>query len=236
MYSKVLKEKLTNLIEQHKDSLEDLIFQIGIELYGKDDPRVKAGRLMDAMPREQQHLAVALIGVLTKDITPKQIGYSFEKYIAKKLEPNNKIKEWRGDKGDGVIFVESCQNPDFECVDISTGFSFSVECKYRKKWQIDKDGDEYIRWASNEKQIANYNKYAKEEGMPVFIVIGTGGEPDDPEFLFSIPLEFLADTIIVKKKKLLPSSNPHKYARDKGMNLQIFHPYGSNRAFLNSNS
>ena len=38
-------------------------------------------------------------------------------------------------------------------------------------------------------KIKQYNEYSKRNDIPVFIVVGLGGEPDNPGGLFCIPLE-----------------------------------------------
>jgi hypothetical protein len=43
--------------------------------------------------------------------------------------------------------------------------------------------DGKIKWARH-KQIANYLDYQKQKTIPVFIAIGIGGEPYNPEKLF----------------------------------------------------
>jgi hypothetical protein len=45
-----------------------------------------------------------------------------------------------------------------------------------------------LRWASHEK-IKYYREYAKKNHIPVYIFIGLGGQPDNPESTFCIPLE-----------------------------------------------
>lgn len=44
-----------------------------------------------------------------------------------------------------------------------------------------------LQW-SNPAQLKRYQDYQKSNGIPVFVVIGLGGIPDDPEEMFCIPL------------------------------------------------
>lgn len=45
-----------------------------------------------------------------------------------------------------------------------------------------------LKWSYSE-QIKRYKQFSQERKIPVFIVIGLGGEPDEPEYMFCIPLE-----------------------------------------------
>ncbi len=124
---------------------------------------------------------------LTKD----EKGQRFEKWIVKKFNPKYfKIKEWRSDKYVDGVYAESTLNPDLE-IEFHMGKIlelFAVECKWRKTFdQSQKLG---VEWAS-ERQIQNYQKFSKDRGIPVFVVIGIGGLPDDPAELYVIPLDKL---------------------------------------------
>jgi len=37
-------------------------------------------------------------------------------------------------------------------------------------------------------QFTRYQKYQQEKHIPVYVVIGFGGEPNDPEMIYCIPL------------------------------------------------
>ena len=81
-------------------------------------------------------------------------------------------------------YVESSMNPDFIYRYKPTGELFAVECKYRSSLI-----DGKLSW-SNPKQLKRYQKFQRERNIPVFIVIGLGGE-DVSEYkeMFCIPLE-----------------------------------------------
>jgi hypothetical protein len=78
-------------------------------------------------------------------------------------------------------FVESSLKPDFKFRDRKTKKEFWVESKYRSG--LTEDGK--ILW-TNPKQFQRYKDYNKD--CPVFILIGCGGSPADPEDVFLIPL------------------------------------------------
>ena len=90
-------------------------------------------------------------------------------------------------------YVESSMNPDFVFRYIPSGEMFAVECKYRSGLNR-----EMLDW-TNPKQLKRYQKFSQEQEMPVFIVIGLGGDADAPDEMFNIPLEE------AKYPKLYPS-------------------------------
>jgi hypothetical protein len=72
--------------------------------------------------------------------------------------------------------------------------AFAIECKWRKNYF--KNG---IEWAQNY-QIKNYKEYAEKLNIPVFVVIGVGGEPEKPEELFIVPLSKMKSNTITKSE------------------------------------
>lgn len=118
-------------------------------------------------------------------------GKLFEEYVADKFDKNYfPMLNWRSDKFINGKYPESNKYPDIEYEfsfnDIKQ--KFAVECKYRSKKYNE------IEIAKNY-QIENYRKYSAENGIPVYIVIGLGGEPSNPDECFIIPL----DKLIVEK-------------------------------------
>lgn len=79
--------------------------------------------------------------------------------------------------------VESDQNPDITMRYIPKNELFSIECKFRSGAYDDK-----VSWARYD-QIINYLSYAAQNKRPVFVVIGLGGRPDNPNRMFCIPIE-----------------------------------------------
>ena len=114
----------------------------------------------------------------------KEKGIRFEKYILHKFNLKYyKVKEWRGDKFANGIYAESTKNPDIE-VEFSlrdTKKIFAVESKWRRSYF--KNG---IQWA-REEQIHNYKRYSEKSNIPVFVAIGVGKNPENPEDVFIIP-------------------------------------------------
>ncbi len=128
--------------------------------------------------------------VKAMDLNESQIkGYLFEQHIVS-LFSNEKfiLNEWRSDKISDNISPESSKYPDleYELMLKDTSCKFAVECK----WRMHVDSNNKIKWAEDY-QIINYNNFSKKFNMPVFIVIGIGGTPNNPNAIYSIPLEKL---------------------------------------------
>lgn len=119
---------------------------------------------------------------LTEDVLK---GREFEDYVLElfKLYEENGfvLKEWQGDKIQGDICPESNRYPDF--VFDYQGKGFAVECKWREKLlpNIEKD-------LFSTDKMAIYQQFSKDRSIPVYIVLGVGGEPSNPELLYNIPL------------------------------------------------
>lgn len=124
-------------------------------------------------------------------LTSEEKGNAFEKWVVKRFSRDYfSIKEWRGDKYVDGIYAESTTNPDLE-IEFRLGAMrkmFAVECKWRAAF--DQGDQPFIEWAS-ERQIATYQEFAASRSIPVFVVIGIGGRPDDPENVYVVNLKNL---------------------------------------------
>ncbi len=90
--------------------------------------------------------------------------------------------------------VESDSNPDFTMRHKITNNIVSIECKYRS--EIVYIGNYYgVQWAKSY-QIRNYSEFSKRTKYPVFIAIGIGGLPSDPEKVFMLPLRCLKNSFV----------------------------------------
>ena len=127
----------------------------------------------------------------------KAKGDAFDKFVVLKFDTGYfKIKEWRSDKRVNRMYAVSNLFPDLE---IEFNFrkkniqeTFAVECKYRSGFYQNS-----INWAQGY-QFDNYKKYAASIKVPVFIVIGVGGQPEDPAELFIVPLQEMKNTTVTK--------------------------------------
>ncbi|ABO35585.1 hypothetical protein MmarC5_1287 [Methanococcus maripaludis C5] len=125
----------------------------------------------------------------TKKITKKEAfkkGKAFELYCLD-IFPENEfdlLEMTHNPNSANGRFVESDLNPDLKFRDKKTNVIFSVECKYRSN--LFKGA---FKWAKYKDQADRYREYETENNIPVFIAMGLGGTPDDPEQMFIMPLK-----------------------------------------------
>lgn len=124
-------------------------------------------------------------------------GREFEDYVLEHLgvEGNDKLtlKEWRGDKSLPGIYPEGNSNPDL--VFEYNGHHFAIECKWRS--HLPKDISKELLPPD---RVALFEKYAKKNKLPVFLLLGIDGLPSDPYFLYLIPIrENLSATDIINE-------------------------------------
>ena len=81
-------------------------------------------------------------------------------------------------------YTEDCIYPDYKFRDRATGKEFWVECKYRSH----RGEKGSLEW-TDQIHLQRYKRIRKETGIPVFILIGLGGYPDDPEELLFFNLD-----------------------------------------------
>jgi len=147
----------------------------------------------------------------------KKKGNDFEKYVVEKFSKKYfKLKEWAGDKYVNGTYAETTLHPDlvFEFTLKGESRTFAVECKWRKELYL--GGVEF----ANADQLARYKKFEKQQNIPVYVAVGTGGEASNPKYLSIIPLSeietpFLSLDVLKKHKK-----NPEKsfyYDMESGM-------------------
>jgi hypothetical protein len=125
--------------------------------------------------------------------TAEEKGKEFTKLIISKFDKKYfKLKEWRSDKYEDGVYPEANKYPDleFEFTLRETKSVFAVECKWRKNYY--KNG---VEWAK-EYQLTNYKNFAKERSIPVFVAIGVGGTPNNPDEVFVVPLEKMKDNFL----------------------------------------
>jgi hypothetical protein len=119
-------------------------------------------------------------------------GREFEDYVLELFNVHENgdfiLKEWQGDKMQGEVCPENNRYPDF--VFACEGGTFAVECKWRE--HIDKNKEKDL-FSTN--KLAIYQQFADERRIPVFLVLGIGGESCQPEVLYLIPLNELPDVV-----------------------------------------
>lgn len=140
-------------------------------------------------------------------------GNAFEEFVAERFVINTcfTIKDWHSFKGNGM-YVEANTYPDLlmELKRNDGAYQFAVECKWRKDFQ----SGSILEWATSE-QFLHYITFAHTKRIPVFVVIGVGGEPSAPNEVYVLPLQELTATV-VKRYTLQPyrrrnASSPFYY-------------------------
>lgn len=81
-------------------------------------------------------------------------------------------------------WVSSYSNPDFLFLHRRTKKKVAVECKFKLVLGSDQNR---IIWA-DEEQIEKYYQFSEQKKVPVFVVIGVGGNPKKPRRMFLLPL------------------------------------------------
>lgn len=117
--------------------------------------------------------------------TPRSFttGEKFERYARKFLFTGNRyelLQKTHGYKSKNKNFVLSV-DPDFKFRDRNSGRIFYVEAKYRSSFFKGQ-----VTWCT-EKQLSHYRQRNNE--LPVFVLLGTGGRPEQPAFVSLIPLK-----------------------------------------------
>lgn len=179
-------------------SAKKIIYSVKPEVIHSEPVRFEpvAASVQEAVIAEKVTTAV-LKGVkeLISEKEEEGVGAEFEKYIATLFpKPYYVIKEWRSDKYHDGVYAESSKYPDFEInySDNRYSIDFAVECKYRSAFYYNK-----IDWAK-EHQLRTYREFAAEKDIRVFVVIGVGGDPFDPDNLYVVPLEQISATTLHK--------------------------------------
>ena len=125
-------------------------------------------------------------------------GRQFEDYVVTLFDlPHNKkltLKEWRGDKTLPGIYPENNSAPDL--VFEYDGHPFAIECKWRN--HMPKDLEKELLPSDRQ---AFFRQYSKENSTPVYLLLGTGELPSNPEKLY---LTHLSETLSVSSLLLNP--------------------------------
>jgi len=119
-------------------------------------------------------------------ISPSEVGELFEGFIVDcfdckpwNLKSTYILEKWTSDKSSRKgIYAQSNKEPDLQLRKKGSSQSFLVECKYRTSDNISLEAS----------QLRRYKTFGVKNNMPVFLAIGTGGSPIDPEKVYLIPL------------------------------------------------
>ncbi|WP_075352436.1 hypothetical protein [Algoriphagus marinus] len=128
------------------------------------------------------------------DINQKA-GLDFEKFVVQKFEKKFfTIRNWAGDKYVEGRYADTTTQPDIQLSLKLRGnsYPFAVECKWRSEPK-----DDFIRFA-NDGQLERYKAFADKENYPVFIALGIGGKPSNPDELYILPIKELNKPVLHK--------------------------------------
>jgi len=109
-----------------------------------------------------------------------EAGYAFEKHVMDLLSREFRVIGWMGDGQRAREEIDF--SPDLVVEHIPTGTVIGIECKFRSTLF---EGN--ISWAK-EYQPAKYRKFAEHTGHKTFVVIGVGGIPERPDYMYCLPL------------------------------------------------
>ena len=122
-------------------------------------------------------------------------GRQFEDYVVSLFDlPHNEkltLKEWRGDKTLPGIYPEDNSAPDL--VFSYDGHPFAIECKWRSHMSKD-----IVKELLPSGRQVFFQQFSKDNSMPVYLLLGIGGLPSDPERLCLVPLN---DQLSLEKLK-----------------------------------
>ena len=163
-------------------------------------------------------------------------GREFEDYVLEILDVqhNDKLtlKEWQGDKSIPGIYPESNSAPDF--VFDYDGKSFAVECKWRS--HMPKDIENELLPAN---RMDVLRKFSLDRHMPVYLFLGIGGLPNDPEYLYftlldnTFTTETLHNSLLLSKESLLAkieslfshTEQPNYIEQQRALYLNAYKPW-----------
>jgi len=133
-------------------------------------------------------------------------GREFEDHVLELLgvADNDKLtlKEWRGDKSLPSIYPEGNSNPDL-VLEYDEN-PFAVECKWRS--HLPKDIEKELLPPV---RMDSFQQFSTDRHMPVYLLLGIGGLPNDPDNLYftrldkEFSVEILLNNDIPSKECLL---------------------------------
>jgi hypothetical protein len=127
-------------------------------------------------------------------LSPHDKGYEFEKFLTNCLNDEEyKLLEWRADKYYKGRYPTNNKKPDLEFERkniLHSNKVFSIECKYHPK------PDNNKIHLGKKCKVLDYKSYSRIYNKPVFIAIGLGGKPSNPDSLYIVPIDKLNNELI----------------------------------------
>jgi len=134
-------------------------------------------------------------------------GRQFEDFFVGSLDLQHDdrlfLKEWRGDKSLPGIYPVGNSAPDF--LFEYDGHPFAVECKWRN--HMPKEIAKELLPADRQ---AFYLQYAREHNIPVYLLLGIGGLPSEPDSMYFVSLmepitySSIIQKLITNAKDIIP--------------------------------
>lgn len=113
----------------------------------------------------------------------EQKGLMFESFVVSLIADKTlfRLLAWRSDKIIGDTYAIENLYPDLHISHrMDNGeVDYFIECKYRTSWGV--DGIDLSG------QFNRYHFHAKDHGKELFIALGVGGTPNEPEEFYLIP-------------------------------------------------
>jgi hypothetical protein len=109
-----------------------------------------------------------------------EAGYAFERHVIGLLSRDFRVIGWMGDGARERGEIDF--SPDLVVEHVPSGTVIGIECKFRSTLF---GGN--ISWAK-EYQPAKYRRFAAQTGHKTFVVIGVGGTPERPDYMYCLPL------------------------------------------------
>lgn len=122
-------------------------------------------------------------------------GREFEEFVISLMPKDMKLVHRTADYSSNGVYAEENSDPDLSfAINDQNGQRqvFAVECKWRASWR-----GQHVDW-TYDKQLARYQQFSKDKDMPVFIALGIGNSPSDPEELYLVPLTIMKQTYVKK--------------------------------------
>lgn len=121
----------------------------------------------------------------------KEVGNAFENFVANFFTDRStfKVLEWnQGTTSSQGVYAEHDKNPDFRINQSfrKSGLEYWVECKYRSR---NEDGHILIK----KYQLNRYRSIQRSSHIKIFVAIGVGGKPGNPDELYIVPLDSIKD-------------------------------------------
>jgi hypothetical protein len=131
------------------------------------------------------------IPVSQRDEESFEKGKKFEEFVDNHFDKSYfTLIEWHASDKQMDRYIEAARNPDFKYRYNPKNEEFAVECKWREAPFL-RDNRLFVD-LGEESKLGWYRNYAIKNNIPVFMVVGFKGTPDNPEEMFCLPLDIIS--------------------------------------------